>query len=209
MEQSTLLNNLHIQHGFYNALDSESVIDPILMNQVHSADALIIDSKPSHTPSVDALITNKPHLCLTVKTADCAPVLLADPEHYVIAAVHAGWKGAFQGILENTILKMLSLGASVNTLIASIGPHLQKQSFIAGDDMKRLFPTTEAHFFSSRQDGTYLFDFNAYLIYRLQRSGLQTIDTTSIDTFSNLSYYSFRRDPQNPKRQYSTICLTD
>ena len=106
-QASNLSALLGIQHGFYNAYDTKDVINPILMNQVHSTDVLVVEKPFVIPPQVDALVTTKKGLHLTVKTADCAPVLLADAQHNVIGAVHAGWKGAFQGIIETTILKML------------------------------------------------------------------------------------------------------
>ena len=96
-----------LKAAFYNAQESEGIIDAIKMNQVHSADCLYITEKPTEEPSVDALVTDKAGLKLTVKTADCAPILIADQKKHLIAAVHAGWKGAFQGVIENTVLNSL------------------------------------------------------------------------------------------------------
>ena len=108
MKQSEILSDLKgMQHGFCNATDSGTVCQPILMNQVRSADALFLTEPPVSPPMADAFITQTPNLCLTVKTADCAPVLMADPTSGMVAAVHAGWRGACQGILENTVLQMI------------------------------------------------------------------------------------------------------
>ena len=197
-----------VKHGFYNATDSKSVERPVLMNQVHSADALFLTEAPLTPPSVDALITQTPNLTLTVKTADCAPVLLADSSSRMIAAVHAGWRGAFQGILEATILEMVRRGANLTTLRAGIGPHIQKNSFEAGADMKALFPSTEYHFFTET-DGKLLFDFDAYVIHRLHRAGVQSIDSTGDDTYTDLSYFSYRREPKNKGRQFSSITILE
>ena len=204
------LNNLSelkfIQHGFYNASDSSQDKGPILMNQVHSVDVLFLTEKPAEIPSVDALVTQTPNLNLTVKTADCAPVLLADPASQMIAAVHAGWRGAFQGILEATILTMLEHGATLETICAGIGPHIQKNSFEIGSDIKALFPVTENCFFTPHND-KFLFDFDAYVIHRLKRAGIQSITSAGDDTYTDTSYFSYRRDPQNPGRQFSSIMI--
>ena len=205
MKQANNLSKLEwVRHGFYNALDSKTVQNPILMNQVHSVDTLFVQKMPENNPQVDALITDTKGLVLTVKTADCAPILIADTKAHIVAAIHAGWKGAFQGIIETTILKMFEKGASFKTLVAAVGPHIQKQSFQADEKMKALFPVTEHHFFEPTKTG-YLFDFDAYVLYRLKRAGVQNIDTLLDDTYPNTEYYSFRRDPQNPERQYSVI----
>ena len=205
MKQANNLSKIEwVRHGFYNALDSKTVQNPILMNQVHSVDALFVQKMPENNPQVDALITDTKGLVLTVKTADCAPILIADTRAHVVAAIHAGWKGAFQGIIETTILKMIEKGASLETMIAAVGPHIQKQSFQADEKMKALFPVTEHRFFEPTETG-YLFDFDEYVLYRLKRAGVQNVETLLDDTYPNTEYYSFRRDPQNPERQYSVI----
>ncbi|MBQ7413021.1 MAG: peptidoglycan editing factor PgeF [Alphaproteobacteria bacterium] len=193
-----------ITHGFYDAHDSKTVMNPILMNQVHSVDAVFITDKQDNL-SVDALITKTPGLNLTIKTADCAPVLLADPTTRMIAAIHAGWRGAFQGIIENTVLQMVRHGANLSTIRAGIGPHIQIQSFEIGPDIKALFPTTENHFFTE-ENGKIFFDFDAYVIHRLKRSGVSTIESIGDDTYSNPAYNSFRRD-KTKIRQFSSIMI--
>ncbi len=206
-QASNLSALLGIQHGFYNAYDTKDVINPILMNQVHSADVLVVEKPFVIPPQVDALVTTKKGLHLTVKTADCAPVLLADAQHNVIGAVHAGWKGAFQGIIETTILKMLEQGAVLENIVAGVGPHIQKQSFEADEKMRALFPVTEHHFFTPAQNGKYLFDFDAYVCHRLKRAGVENVVSIQDDTYQDKTYLSFRREPENPARQYSVICL--
>ena len=207
MKKATNLSQFKfINHGFYNAIDSKNVECPLLMNQVHSADVLFVEEVYEQLPFVDALVTNKKNLKLTVKTADCAPVLLLDKEKKIIAAIHAGWKGAFQGIIETTILKMLSKGAQIENIVAAIGPHIQKKSFQADEKMKNLFPVTEHHFFEKTETG-YLFDFDAYVCYRLKRAGVINMESILDDTYTDSSYLSFRREPENPARQYSVIEL--
>lgn len=207
MKTVACLENESVFHGFYDAKESEKQKTLILMNQVHSADVLVIDKKPCEAPQVDALVTKTPHLAIAVKTADCAPVLLCDKEHKVIAAVHAGWKGAFQGIIENTILKMIELGADVGSIQAGIGPHIQKESFEADEKMKALFPVTQHHFFEEIGKDKYHFDFHGYVVYRLRKAGVKYIDSVLIDTYQDENYLSYRRDPKNPARQYSVIKL--
>jgi len=195
--------------GFYNKTECDQVFQPVLMDQTHSADVLVLDSRPETPPKLDALITQKAGLTLTVKTADCAPILFADTQARIIAAVHAGWKGAFQGIIEMTLLKMLSIGGSINNIRAAIGPHLQKNSFQITQDMLNLFPVTErARFMEETETGIY-FDFDAYLVHRLKRAGVTNIDSAGIDTYTSNDYNSYRREPKNPARQYSAIMIRE
>ncbi len=204
MEKINCLDLNWCQAAFYNASESEAITDTIKMNQVHSADCLYIDSIPNEAPSVDALITDKVGLKLAVKTADCAPILIADTHRHLVAAVHAGWKGAFQGVIENTILKMIELGGNPKDMVAGVGPHLQIQSFEVSPDMRALFPCTESHFFTE-ENAQIHFDFDAYVVYRLRRTGIPTIESVGIDTYSNPNYNSYRRNPNNPARQLSII----
>ena len=207
METVACLESEFIFHGFYNAKESEKLENIILMNQVHSADVWVIDKPLSQAPQVDALVTKTPDLTLAVKTADCAPILLCDKKNKVVAAVHAGWKGAFQGVIENTLLKMIEIGADISYIQAGIGPHIQKESFEADEKMKSLFPVTEHHFFENKEEGRYHFDFHGYVVYRLKRVGIKQIDSVLIDTYQDINYLSYRRDPKNPARQFSVIKL--
>ena len=122
------------------------------------------------------------------------------------AAIHAGWRGAFQGIIENTILEMVRHGANLNTIHAGIGPHIQKNSFEMGQEIKNLFPKTEEFFFSS-VNGKILFDFDSYVIHRLERAGIQSVESVGDDTYPDPTYFSYRRDPANPGRQFSSIII--
>ena len=96
--------------------------------QVHSATVRVVDA-PRHEPFCDALVTTTPELLLTIATADCGPVLLADPEHRVAAACHAGWRGAVAGIAADTVATMVDRGASVDTLRAFVGPCISRDAF--------------------------------------------------------------------------------
>lgn len=203
-QANNLLTLSGIEHGFCNAIDTKDVIRPVLMTQVHSADVLVINEYTDTLPAVDALVTTHPNIKLTVKTADCAPVLLADSQNGVIGAVHAGWKGAFQGVIENTILKMLEQGAEIKYIHAAIGPCLHKDSFEVSEDFKALFPRTE-HCFFEQKGGKEYFDFVAYVKHRIHRAGVNSVDVIDIDTYPSSDYFSYRREPENPGRQYSYI----
>ena len=204
MEKVACLDLTWCQAGFCNTIESETMSDVIKMNQVHSADCLYLTEFPKESPSVDALITDKPNLKLAVKTADCAPILIADKKKHLIAAIHAGWKGAFQGVIENTLLKMIELGGNPQNMVAGVGPHLQQKSFEISPEMYALFPKTESHFFT-HENGKIHFDFDAYVVYRLHRTGILVVESVGIDTYTDPQYNSYRRDPKNPARQLSII----
>lgn len=190
--------------GFYNAEESENISDVVCMKQPHFADVIWVDSKPSEWLDCDAIITDKPHLKLTVRTADCAPILIADTQKHLIAAIHAGWKSAVQGLIENTVAMMKQKGSQAKDLVAGIGPHLQIQSFEVSPEMKALFPPIHQYFFTE-ENGKILFDFDAYVQMRLRHAGIEKIQSDGTDTLTDLSYNSYRREPNNPARQFSII----
>lgn len=206
MEKSALLTIPGIKHGFYNKCDSKEDERPITLSQIHSFLVVTVTQAGQALPPADALVTNQPGLNLTLKTADCAPVLFADPAHHVIGAAHAGWKGAFKGVLEQTILAMIRLGASIENIRAAIGPCIHAPSYPITDDMKTVF-SVNAHPYFKPYGSQEHFDLPGYVKYRLQEIGLRLIDQIDIDTYVDMNYNSYRRDPTNPARQYSSICL--
>ncbi len=208
MEKSILLGIPGINHGFYNKFDSVHDENPITLTQIHSFLVLNVTQSGQEFPPADALVTNKAGLNLTLKTADCAPVLLADPEHHVIGAAHAGWKGAFKGVVEQTILAMIRLGASIENIRAAIGPCIHADSYPISEEMKMLFSANAHPYFKQGRDQEH-FDLPAYVKYRLQEAGVRQIDQIDVDTYVDVNYNSYRRDPTDPARQYSSICLTD
>jgi YfiH family protein len=111
------------------------------VHQTHSPDAVIVNEAWEHkdAPKADALVTNKPNIILGVLTADCLPILFADEKNGVIAAAHSGWKGAFSGVIENTIDKMQQLGASIPDISATIGPAISKKSYEVGAEFFERF----------------------------------------------------------------------
>ena len=180
----------------------------ILKKQKMSAQVLFVDHFLD-IPKTDALITQKSHLNLTVKTADCAPVLMADENAHLIAAIHAGWKSAFQGILEASVLQLVQKGALPKNIVVGIGPCLHQKSFRMGKEIYDLFPPTEKHFFKPTADNGFLFDFVSYIKARLNRIKIENIEVIDIDTYTTPSFYSYRRDPKNPARQFSSIQWID
>ena len=194
----------NIRHGFCDKNDSKEVKKTLLLTQIHSFEILNPEliEKPYDQPEGDGWVTDKKGYCLTVKSADCAPVLMTDGN--IIAAIHAGWKGALTGVLEQAILKMLQLGSHIENICVAIGPCLQKQSFIVQPDMQSLFSKNMDVFFSQTNGQTH-FDFSGYVRYRLNSAGINNICTVNIDTFTDKNYNSYRREPENPARQYSFI----
>ncbi len=211
MIKSDVLSSLSfIEHGFFNKNDSKQLSRPITLKQIHSSNVIVLTRPPEEGEilEADGLVTRQKNLCLTIKTADCAPVLFADPQSKIIAAAHAGWKGALEGVLERTLLTMIQEGACLSNIYAAVGPCLQKESFIVKEDMKSLFPVCDFHFFST-ENGLIHFDFEKYVTSRLLASGIKPehLSASGVDTYRFADYLSYRREPENPQREYSAIWI--
>lgn len=114
--------------------------------QIHSPDVVVAE-KPwtrETAPRADAVVTRVGGLAVAVTTADCGPVLFADEAAGVVAAAHAGWKGALTGILETTIETMEQLGASRARIIAAIGPTIRQANYEVGPELKARFLSEDA-----------------------------------------------------------------
>ena len=219
MIKSELLSSLtFIGHGFFNKNDSKDLKNPITLKQIHSPEVVVLNQYPEKgaTFEADGLVTSEKGLCLTIKTADCAPVLLADAQNGIVAAAHAGWLGAVGGILENTVQTMVEMGAETDNISALIGPCIAPQSYEVGEDMKEAFLQADAKaslFFVPAGAGTYRFDLPGYVLARLERQGIGAAEWVGEDTYAlKKEYFSYRRSAQkgeNSGRQISVIGLLD
>lgn len=207
MEKSKLFDKLpFLKYAFCNAEENAQVPNPLLLNQIHSVRVINVREKPQEPPQADAWVTTQKHLALTLKTADCAPVLFAEKNGKVIGAAHAGWKGAMTGVLEQTLIQMMRLGADSQNIIAVIGPCIHVESYPVSEEMKQLSSIDMMPFFKSYPDGVH-FDLPNYVYERLKLAGVPEIEIILKNTFSDLQFNSFRRDKEKSGRQYSALWL--
>ena len=144
----------------------------LTLYQIHSATAVIVDKPWNGTVSeADALVTRTPGLAIGALTADCAPVLFCDPEARVIAAAHAGWRGALLGIVEATVASMERLGAKPERMVAVIGPTISQRAYEVGADYVERFlaeePASSPFFMTDDGSGEPHFDLAGYVADRL------------------------------------------
>jgi YfiH family protein len=176
--------------------------------QVHSPTAVIVYEAVPHAerPQADALVTGRPGLLLGVVTADCAPILMADQNAGVIAAVHAGWRGASAGVTDQAIAAMLSIGAKIEHIAAAIGPCLAKASFEVDPDFVDCLMINDPEneqFFGEGLRGKMHFDLEAYLVARLATAGIQRIEAVGLDTYAHQDrFYSYRRSTHRGEPTY-------
>ena len=185
--------------------------------QIHSPTAVIVtEAVPDgERPRADALVTATPGLILGIVTADCAPVLLADREAGVIAAAHAGWRGAVAGVTDQAIAAMLTLGARVDRIAAAIGPSIARASYEVDHAFaENLLAEDDANerFLSDGPRGQPHFDLEAYVTARLAAAGVRRIEALGLDTYAlERDYFSYRRATHRAEptygRQLSLIAL--
>jgi YfiH family protein len=184
--------------------------------QIHSADALIIDAPFAERPRCDALVTATPGLALGVTGADCGIVLLAEPEAGVIAAAHAGWKGAFTGVLEATLTQMEQLGAARGKIRAVLGPAIGPASYEVGPEFVARFcddaDINRRFFKPSSKEGHAFFDLPGFIGERLRTAGVGSFTDLALDTYADEArFFSYRRctHRQEPDygRQIAAIAL--
>ena len=189
-----------------------------ILHQTHSSMVIpVVSGEPfEKTLYGDALVTDRKNIFLGIKTADCAPVLLADPDNEVIAAAHAGWRGAVGGVLDKTVETMVEMGAKRQNILALIGPCIAPQSYDVGEDMKQAFLKEDAQassFFVPADAGMYRFDLPGYVLARLERAGVGAAEWCGKDTYAlEKEYFSHRRSSQKGEscgRQISVIGLLD
>ncbi len=184
--------------------------------QIHSPDVVVArEPFAAERPKADAIVTDRPGIAVGAVTADCGPVLFADPRAGVVGAAHAGWKGALTGVLENTIIAMENLGARRDSIVAVLGPSISGRNYEVGPEFRDRFiaaaPVNERWFTPSNRSEHHLFDLNGYTVERLRNAGVAA-DALGRCTYEEEDlFYSYRRTTHRNEpdygRQVSVIVL--
>jgi YfiH family protein len=180
----------------------------ITAHQVHSPRALVADGPwPGAAPQADAIVTRTPGLVIGVLTADCAPVLFADHEARIVAAAHAGWRGALSGVIEAALAAMEDIGARRERIHAAVGPCISRAAYEVGAEFRATFLEADAGntiFFKSGADEAHFhFDLPAYCIKRLKEAGIAQCESLGRCTYADESlFFSFRRSSHRSEPDY-------
>lgn len=168
--------------------------------QVHGTKVVVatLPWAPGGGPEADAVVADRPGLAVGIGTADCAPVLFADHKAGVVAAAHAGWRGALEGVLEATVAAMEQLGARRYRIVAAIGPAIAQPSYEVGPEFREQFltadPENDRFFRPADRPGHALFDLPAYVAARLATRGLAAVEDLRLDTYADPArFFSHRR----------------
>ena len=174
--------------------------DLVTVRQAHTADVVVVDQPftVDQAPVADGLVTDRPGIVLGILTADCAPVLLADKKGRVVAAAHAGWKGAVGGVLDATVTAMGELGVKPSNIVAVVGPCIAQRSYEVGPEFPAPFvaddPRTMGFFGRSLKPGHFMFDLKSYVLFRLKRLGVEQSHALQADTCAEEKrFFSYRR----------------
>ena len=183
----------------------------VLMHQTHSNKVIIIKKKNKNIIKFksDALVTKVKGLALAVVTADCVPIILYDLKNQVIGCIHAGWKGAFTGIIENTISKFKKINSN-NQIFASVGPCIGKKSYEVDLNFYKKFITkskTNTIYFTFKNKNKKNFDLRKYAGDKLKKMNIK-VDHVNHDTFKEKNYFfSYRRSQKLRENDYGR-CIT-
>ncbi|MET9894035.1 peptidoglycan editing factor PgeF [Streptomyces sp. NPDC006465] len=174
-------------------------LDParvVWMNQVHGPDVAVVEEPwgSSEIPSVDAIVTVRRGLALAVLTADCTPVLLADPVAGVAAAAHAGRPGMVAGVVPAAVRAMVELGADPARIVARTGPAVCGRCYEVPDAMRAEVAAVEPAAYAETTWGTPAVDVTAGVHAQLERLGVRDREQSPVCTIESGDHFSYRRD---------------
>ena len=178
--------------------------------QIHSAIAVSASEPWTARPEADAVATARPGLVCGALAADCAPVLIADAEARVVAAAHAGWRGALGGIVEAAVRAMVELGAEPGRMVAAVGPCIGPGSYEVGLDFLDAFASADAdaaQFFRPGADaGKRMFDLPGFVLQRLAGAGVARSEWVGRDTYAEPDeFFSNRRALHRREPEYGRL----
>lgn len=187
----------------------EEIVPPnmrmVIPKQVHGADLLVLNSADiTGYSEVDGTITKRNDLCLTVTTADCIPLLFADPTSGFFGAVHVGWRGFIAGILENLFQIFMNFDVNINDTRIFIGPSIGPCCFEVGGEVAALFDEDIV----SERDGHMFVDLNKAVRNKIVSLGVTNAYISGLFECTSCfadRYYSYRRDKESPIQLVSFV----
>jgi len=199
---SPLLDGLPwLEHGFGTRAGPLTQEGMVSLKQIHSSLSLVADRPEGCVGEGDALITAEPGRTVSVRTADCFPILLADPRHRAVAAVHAGWRGTAARVVIETLRRMrVEFGTEPSDLWAAIGPGIGACCYHVGADVARRFG----------MDGAGRLDLAAENIRQLAEAGVQPVRIDHLQACTSCDaerFHSWRRDHHEAGRMISFIAV--
>ena len=168
----------------------------VLLNQVHSNKIFKVNKIFKNKLVGDGFFTSKNNIALGILTADCAPVFVYDKKLKIIGAAHAGWKGAYKGIIKKLIFSIKKEGSKTKNIIAAIGPCISKKNYEVRDDFVKKFlnKNKKNKIFFDFNKKNIRFDLSLYIKHQLMNMGIQRIEVIKKDTYTRKNnFFSSRR----------------
>jgi len=178
-----------------------------LTHQIHSNKFVFLDKKYNKKikPKADAIITNQRYLPIAILTADCVPILICDNKKKMIAVIHAGWKGAYKGIIDRVIQFMIKKGCKLKNFTIAVGPSISVKNYEVKEDFRKKFLKKDKKnlkYFKIKRNKLY-FDLTKYVQALLLKSKIKNIDILNIDTFDvKNKFFSARRALKQKHNDY-------
>jgi len=190
----------------------------ITLNQKHTNQVIHFDSGKSVKNKLtgDAIVSEVKNIGIGILTADCAPIFFYDQKKKIIGCAHAGWKGALNGVIRNTVKKFNELNSNNNDLIAVVGPCINKKNYEVKTDFFEKFISQDKNnenFFKKLSSEKYVFDLRGFINKEIYDLNIQNVENIEMDTFSQQEFfYSYRRSRLNREQDYgrciSVILMT-
>ena len=213
-KKENILKNLNIVRNKIGCKDEAL----ITLNQTHSNKVIYFENESSIKNKLpgDAIVTKIKNVAIAILTADCAPILLYDHSKKIIGCAHAGWKGALNGVIRNTVKKFNELNSNNNDLITVVGPCINKKNYEVKADFFEKFISQDKNneiFFKKISSEKYVFDLRGFINKELSNLNIKNIDNIEMDTFYEREFfYSYRRSRLNREQDYgrciSVILMT-
>ena len=183
------------------------------MNQTHSNKVVTINENNQNIQKInaDALITKIKNIAISVLTADCVPILIYEEVNQIVACVHAGWRGAINGIIKKTLREVINMGKN-NKIYIAIGPCIGVKNYEVGKEFYDQFikenKRNKIFFFQSKKD-KFLFDLRKYVNSKIKEFDIEHIENIDFDTYEEKeNLFSFRRSRQLGEKDYGRCIST-
>ena len=174
---------------------------PFWLEQVHGTKVVeVTAASPRCVPQADAAVTMEPGVVLAIMTADCLPVVIADPEGRAVGVAHAGWRGLADGVLDATVAALQAMHPAAKAWRAWVGPCIGQDSFEVGSEVRAAFidkdVATQAFFAAGKSPGKWQADLAGLACHRLASLGVSDVETSGLCTYQRDElFYSYRREP--------------
>jgi YfiH family protein len=208
-EENNVKNNLAIVAKKINV----SKNNLFLMNQTHSNKVVIINENNKNIQKInaDALITRIENIAISVLTADCVPILIYEEINKIVACVHAGWRGAFNGIIKNTLNEIININKN-NKIYVAVGPCIGTKNYEVGkefyDEFIRENQKNKIFFFPGKKDN-FFFDLRKYVNFKIEEFDVERVENIDFDTYEEQQkFFSFRRSKQLGEKDYGRCIST-